>query len=130
MAAAHNAGRRPNACCPAAQVAATLRMLVLMLAPFAPFLASELWEQLGQRSQLLKEPWPKFDPELAREEQVEIPIQINGKNRSRIVVPAGLDDEEVRARASADDKVRALLQDKEIVKVIVVPNKLVNIVAR
>ena len=79
---------------------------------------------------MLKEPWPKFDPELAREEQVEIPIQINGKNRSRIVVPAGLDDEEVRARASADDKVRALLQDKEIVKVIVVPNKLVNIVAR
>jgi len=114
----------------AQQVAATLRMLVLMLAPFAPFLASELWEQLGQRSQLLKEPWPKFDPELAREEQVEIPIQINGKNRSRIVVPAGLDDEEVRARASADDKVRVLLQDKEIVKVIVVPNKLVNIVAR
>ena len=112
------------------QVAATLRMLVLMLAPFAPFLASELWEQLGQRSQLLKEPWPKFDPNLAREEQVEIPIQINGKNRSRMVVPAGLDDEEVRARASADDKVRVLLQDKEIVKVIVVPNKLVNIVAR
>ena len=114
----------------AKQVASTLRTLVLMLAPFAPYLASELWESLGEKSQLLRESWPKFNPELAREEQVEIPIQINGKNRSRIVVPAGLDDDEVRARSSADEKIRALLDGKEIVKMIVVPNKLVNIVAR
>ena len=112
------------------QISSTLRTLVLMLAPFAPYLASELWEVLGEKSQLLRESWPKFDPELAREEQVEIPIQVNGKNRSRIVVPAGLEDEEVRTRALADEKIRALLEGKEIVKVIVVPNKLVNIVAR
>jgi len=114
---------------PAKQVSSTLQTLVLMLAPFAPYLASELWEALGEKSQLLRESWPKFDPELAREEQVEIPIQINGKNRSRTVVPAGLDDEEVRTRALADEKIRVLLDGKEIVKVIVVPNKLVNIVA-
>src|SRR5690242_17111120 len=95
---------------PAKQVSSTLRTLVLMLAPFAPYLASELWEALGQKSQLLRESWPKFDPELAREEQVEIPIQINGKNRSRIVVPAGLDDEEVRTRALTDEKIRVLLE--------------------
>jgi leucyl-tRNA synthetase len=115
---------------PAKQVRTTLRTLVLMLAPFAPYLASELWETLGEKSPLLRASWPKFDPELAREEQVEIPIQINGKNRSRIVVPAGLNDEDVRRRASDDDKIRVLLDGKEIVKVIVVPNKLVNIVAR
>ena len=123
-------GQIASGAIPAKQVSATLRTLVLILAPFAPYLASELWEGLGQKSELLRESWPKFDPELAKEEQVEIPIQINGKNRSRIVVPAGLDDEEVRTRALADEKIRVLLDGKEVVKVIVVPNKLVNIVAR
>ena len=112
------------------QVRATMRHLVLMLAPFAPFLAAELWEALGERSQLLRAPWPVFDPELAREEEIEVPIQINGKNRSRIVVPAGLPEADVQSRALADEKIRALLDGKSVVKVIVVPDKLVNIVAR
>src|SRR3954471_2493290 len=115
---------------PAQQIVSTLRMLVLMLAPFAPYLANEMWEVLGESSELLRETWPNFDPELAREEQIEIPIQVNGKNRSRIIVPAGLGDEEVRERASADDKIRLLLEGKEPLKVIVVPDKLVNIVVR
>lgn len=114
----------------AQQVRLMLRDLVLMLAPFAPYLASELWETLGERSQLLREPWPKFDPELAREEEIEIPIQINGKNRSRIIVPAGLPEADVQARALTDEKIHALLEGKSVVKLIVVPDKLVNIVAR
>ena len=114
----------------AQQVSFMLRDLVLMLAPFAPYLASELWETLGERSQLLREPWPRFDPELAREEEIEIPIQINGKNRSRIIVAAGLSEADVQARALADEKIHALLEGKSVVKVIVVPDKLVNIVAR
>jgi leucyl-tRNA synthetase len=112
------------------QVRLTLRDLVLMLAPFAPYIASELWENLGERSQLQREPWPTFDPELAREEEIEIPIQINGKNRSRIIVPAGLSEADVQARALADEKIHPLLEGKSVVKVIVVPDKLVNIVAR
>ena len=114
----------------AQQVRLMLRDLVLMLAPFAPYLASELWETLGERSQLLREPWPKFDAELAREEEIEIPIQINGKNRSRITVPAGLPEADVQTRSLADEKIHALLEGKSVVKVIVVPDKLVNIVAR
>ena len=112
------------------QVRLMLRDLVLMLAPFAPYISSELWENLGERSQLLRESWPKFDPELAREEEIEIPIQINGKNRSRITVPAGLPEAELQTRALADEKIHALLEGKSVVKVIVVPDKLVNIVAR
>jgi len=115
---------------PARQVRTSVRFLVLMLAPFAPYLAAELWETLGERSQLLREPWPAFDPELAREEEVEVPIQINGKNRSRIIVPAGLREADVQNRALADEKIRSLLDGKSVLKVIVVPDKLVNIVAR
>src|SRR5579885_2879420 len=114
----------------AQQIRLMLRDLVLMLAPFAPYLAAELWETLGERSQLLREPWPKFDPELAREEEIEIPIQINGKNRARIIVPAGLPEADVQSRALADEKIHALLEGKSVVKVIVGPDKLVNIVAR
>jgi len=115
---------------PPQQVASLMRMLVLMLAPFAPFLAAELWETLGEKSQLLREPWPQFDAQLAREEEVEVPIQINGKNRSRIVIPVGLPEADVRERALNDDKIRAFIDGKQVVKVIVVPDKLVNIVVR
>jgi leucyl-tRNA synthetase len=115
---------------PQRQIAESMRVLVLMLAPFAPYLAAELWETLGERSQLLREPWPQFDPELAREEEIELPIQVNGKNRSRITVPAGTADDQVRERALADDKICALLAEKQVVKVIVVPGKLVNLVVR
>ena len=115
---------------PGRQVRATVRHLVLMLAPFAPYLAAELWETLGERSELLREPWPVFDPELAREEEMEMPIQINGKNRSRIIVPAGLPEADVQTKALADEKIRNLLEGKSVLKVIVVPDKLVNIVAR
>jgi leucyl-tRNA synthetase len=112
------------------QVRLMLRDLVLMLAPFAPYLAAELWETLGERSQLLREPWPNFDSQLAREEEIEIPIQVNGKNRARMVVPAGLPETDMRERALADEKIRALLQGKSVANVIVVPDKLVNVVAR
>jgi leucyl-tRNA synthetase len=115
---------------PAAQVCSLLRDLVRMLAPFAPYLTSELWETIGERSQLLRERWPQYDPQLAREEEVEVPVQINGKNRSRITLPLGLPEAEVRERALGDEKIRTLLEGKEVLKVIVVPDKLVNIVAR
>jgi leucyl-tRNA synthetase len=104
--------------------------LILLLAPFAPYLAHELWEMLGEKGSLLKAPWPKYDPVLAKEEEIEIPVQVNGKLRSLIVVPVDASEEILRERAQADEKIKALLAGKQIVKIIIVPGKLVNIVVR
>jgi len=106
------------------------RNLVLLLAPFAPYLAHELWEMLGEKVNLLKAPWPKFDAELAKEEELVIPVQINGKLRSRVVVPADATEQTVLERALADEKVQAMIAGKQIVKKIYVPGKLVNIVVK
>jgi leucyl-tRNA synthetase len=106
------------------------RNLVLLLAPFAPYLAHELWEMLGEKGNLLKAPWPKYDAALAREEEIEIPVQINGKLRSRIVVSVNAIEETVLERALADEKVQGLISGKQIVKKIYVSGKLVNIVVK
>ncbi len=106
------------------------RHLVLLLAPFAPYLAHELWEMLGEKQSLLRAPWPKYDAELAKEEEIEIPVQINGKLRSRVTVPADADEAFVLERALADEKVKAAIAGKQIVKKIYVPGKMVNLVVR
>jgi len=115
---------------PAALLAQVQRDLVLLLAPFAPYLAHELWETLGEKGSLLRAPWPKYDPALAKEEEIEIPVQINGKLRSRIVVPADADEDLVKERAFADEKIKAAMAGKQFVKWIYVPGKLANIVVR
>jgi leucyl-tRNA synthetase len=115
---------------PLSLLAEVQRTLVLLLAPFAPYLAHELWEILGERENLLKAHWPKYHPELAREEEIEIPISINGKVRSHMTVPADAGEDFIRTGAQADEKVRALITGRQIVKVIAIPGKLVNIVVR
>jgi len=106
------------------------RDLMLLLAPFAPYLAHELWEMTGQKGSLLRAAWPKYDPALAKEEEIEIPVQINGKLRSRIVVPADSSEEFVIEQALADEKVRGAIAGKQIVKKIYVPGKMVNLVVK
>jgi leucyl-tRNA synthetase len=106
------------------------RKLVLMLAPFAPYLAHELWEVLGESSELLRAPWPKYDPALTKEDELEIAIQVNGKIRSRVVVPAEASEEQIREVTLGDEKVNAAIEGKEIVKVLVVKGRLVNIVVK
>ncbi len=113
-----------------AVIADLLQNLVLLLQPFAPYLACELWEQLGQPDNLLRAPWPKFDESLAREDEIEIPVQINGKLRSVIRVAADASQEVLRDAAMADEKVTAAITGKQVVKVILVPAKLVNLVVR
>ena len=115
---------------PAPVVRELLRTLVLLLAPFAPFLAAELWEQLGEEGAILRAPWPKSDPELAKEDEIEIPVQINGKLVAVVRVAAGADAKTMEAAALADEKVRARMAGKTVVKVIVVPGRAVNLVVK
>jgi len=115
---------------PAAFLAEVQRDLVLLLAPFAPYLAHELWEMLGQKESLLRAPWPKYDAELAKEEEIEIPVQISGKLRSRVTVPADAAEDFVLERALADEKIKAAVAGKQIVKKIYVPGKMVNLVVK
>jgi len=124
------AGDSPAKAVPASLLADIQRTLALLLAPFAPYLAHELWEMLGEKGSLLRAPWPEYDRALAKEEEIELPVQVNGKLRSRIVVPADAADDLVRERALADEKIVTLIAGKQIVKVIVVTGKLVNIVVR
>jgi len=107
-----------------------LEKLTLLLGPFAPYLAQELWEELGREGPVFRQAWPAFDPELAREEEAEMPVQINGKLRGGIYIPFGASRELTEQRALADDKIQQVLQGKQIVKIIVIPDKLVNIVAK
>jgi len=105
-----------------------LELLVVMLAPIAPHLSEELWEMLGHKEGLYCEEWPQYSAELAKEEQVEIVIQINGRVRGKICVDVGLPEEELAERAFADPKIGELLRGARVVKRVVVPNKLVNVV--
>jgi leucyl-tRNA synthetase len=104
--------------------------LSLLLAPFAPFTAEELWGLMGKTGPVFRQSWPVFSPELAKEDEVEIPVQINGKIRSRILVPPGTGKEELERAARADEKVMAQLDGKTVVKAVIVPDKLVNFVIR
>jgi leucyl-tRNA synthetase len=108
-----------------------MRDFLKLLQPFAPHLAEELHAKLdggGGGTTVAYEPWPKFDPTLLVEETIEIPVQVNGKLRDKIVVPSGAAQAEIEAAALASEKVRQFMGDKPVKKVIVVPNRLVNIV--
>ena len=107
-----------------------LEKFVQLLAPFAPHIAEELWQQLGHTRTLAYEPWPEYDEALLKEDTAEIPVQINGKLRGRVVVAAGADQIILEAAARADDKIAELLNGKTIVKKIIVPGKMVNFVVK
>ena len=106
----------------------TLTKLVLLLGPFAPYMAEDLWHELGQEGTLLRIAWPDFDPEMAKEDKVEVVVQVNGKLRSRLAVARGTDRAELERLATSDSKIMPYLEQKTVRKVIVVPDKLVNVV--
>jgi leucyl-tRNA synthetase len=113
-----------------AAISAVFSGLTLLLAPFAPFVAAELWQRLGHEGAVFRAAWPVADAELAREDEIEIPVQANGKLVTVLKVPADSDEAAVKAAALADAKVQARVEGKTIVKMIVVPGKLVNLVVK
>jgi len=102
--------------------------LVILLAPFAPHFAEECWERLGHAESVFEARWPEHDPELARDQEIELVVQVNGKVRGRVAVPAGLAEAEAVARATAEESVRKFIVDKQIRKAIYVVDRLVNLV--
>jgi len=123
----------PDSAAPADVLAAgeAIEALIVMLAPFSPHVAEELWEGIGYRGGLLQSPrWPVADAALARKDELEIPIQINGKLRSRVIVAADVSEAELRTIALADSKVQSFIDGHQVVKVIVVPQRLVNVVVK
>jgi leucyl-tRNA synthetase len=114
----------------AAVVKEAVEALVLMLSPFAPHMAEELWERLGRSDGLARAAWPVADPAVARAEEMVVPVQVNGKLRSRLTVPADTTEGELRERALADPAVRAHTTGKTVKTVVVAKGKLVNVVVQ
>jgi leucyl-tRNA synthetase len=107
-----------------------METFVLLLSPFAPHLGEELWHLMGHGSSLACEPWPAYDPALAEDDTIEIVLQVNGKLRDKAAVSKGTSAADLEAMARSNERIVASIQGKTVVKVIAVPDKLVNIVVR
>jgi len=103
---------------------------LIILAPFAPHIVEELWDRMGNKKSIFKEPWPKYNEELIKEDVINLVLQINGKVRDSIEVPADISEEEAKEKALASEKARKWTKGKGVAKVIVVKNRLVNIVIK
>ncbi len=106
-----------------------LERFVLVLSPLAPHLAEELWSKLDHAESLAYEPWPQYDESLITQATIELPVQIGGKVRGKVTVDADADAEQIEQATLADEKIKAALAGKTVRKVVVVPGKIVNIVA-
>jgi leucyl-tRNA synthetase len=106
----------------------SIQRAVLLLAPFAPHVAEEVWRELDGQESIFREKWPEWDEQLIKEAEIELVIQINGKLRSKVMIPAGLDDDTIRESSLRDPRVSGYVGNKPIKKIIVVKGKLVNIV--
>ncbi len=109
---------------------AVMEQFILLLSPFAPHVAEELWRVLGHDKTLAYQPWPKFDEAAIREDTVEVPVQVNGRLRSRIRIPAGATDAMLESAARSDPRIAELLEDREVHKTIIVPGRMINFVVR
>ncbi len=108
----------------------TIKDLVKLMAPFAPHFAEEMWQTLGMEYSIFNQKWPEWDPKALVRDEVEIAVQLNGKVKDKIMLPSGLGREQTEEASMKDDKVKALIEGKTVVKVIAVPGKLVNIVVK
>ena len=106
----------------------TIESLILLLSPFVPYVAEELWKDVGKKESVVMAPWPEYDQEAITEEEIVIVVQVNGKLRDRLLIPVSSKEEEIKAMAMTSPKVRRYIDGKEVKKTIFVPQKLVNIV--
>ena len=113
-----------------AVLAEVLEILALILAPFAPHLGEEMWARLGKKESVHLQAWPEYDAEVLQVENVEIVVQINGKVRGRLIIPTGLDATAMQASALADERIAQAVAGQQVLKAIIVPDKLVNLVVR
>lgn len=107
-----------------------MESFVLLMAPYAPHIAEELWQVLGHQGTLAYEPWPQYEEQWTRDSMIEIPVQIRGKIKARIQVEPGLDAAGLEELARSDEKISSLLEGREIIKVIAVPDRMVNFVVK
>jgi leucyl-tRNA synthetase len=106
----------------------SIMQAVLLLGPFAPHIAEEIWKKLGSSAGIFSETWPDWDEGLTKEDEIELVIQINGKLRNKVMIPAGLDDDAIKEQSLQDQKISEYIKGRSIKKIIVVKGKLVNIV--
>ena len=104
------------------------KLIIKLIAPFAPHMAEELWSRLGNKDSIHNQEWPKYDPKLIEEERINLIIQINGKVRDKIEVPSGISEKEASDLVINSEKIKKWLQGQEIKKTIFVPGKLINLV--
>ena len=107
----------------------SLKALALMMSPITPFLAEELWEKLGQEYSVHQQDWPAWDPELAADEMITLVVQVNGRLRDRIEVPADISEQDAQEKALASNRVKTHTEGKTVRRIIYVPGRLVNVVA-
>ncbi|MCK4308545.1 MAG: class I tRNA ligase family protein, partial [Candidatus Atribacteria bacterium] len=107
-----------------------LEMIVRLLSPITPYLSEELWQEMGHGEIVYLQPWPKYDVKLLEEEEKLIVVQVNGKLRGRLLVPASYDDERIKNEALSLPKIKEKIEGKKIVKIITVSGKLINIVIK
>ena len=108
----------------------TIRSFIIIMNPFMPHLAQELWELIGETNELTYQAWPDYDKDLAISDEIVIPIQINGKRRSEILISANESESEVISKAKSDDKIASYLKNTTIIKEIYIKGKILNIVIK
>ncbi len=116
------------ASCELREIREALETVVLLLSPFVPHIAEELWERLGYKGSIFHQSWPGYNEKYLKEEKMVIVVQVNGRVRNRITVTTDISEEKLKAQALANERIKELTTNKEIKKVIIVPGKLVNIV--
>jgi len=121
-----DAKKSPNA----GLVYEAVRNLLLLLAPFVPHITEELWQTLGETGSIHDQAWPKYDEAALKVDSIEIVLQVNGKNRDRLTIPSGASRSELEQIALASEAVKKHVGDMQVVKVICVPGRLVNVVAK
>ena len=107
-----------------------IESLITLLSPFVPHITEEMWQLIGKKDSIHNQPWPKYDNEALKREERELVIQVNGKVRDRIIVPINATKEEIEKTALEQDKIKDYIEGKEIIKIIVIPKRLINIVIK